>query len=175
MKNDQILWAVPKNSINGYGLIKLTSLGNLWIRQDSVQLTREQVEFKYLTFTSFEDARKQAFKMDEYYQNVVERRERLRQDRIDEQKRVIDEAEASMEFIKNTIDIAEKFQFSVFKTFIKEIVFIDTKLVNKALFAVTFNKRFKGFLYKVENDEQFLQHVSANQMKEVLEMILLRR
>ena len=174
MKNGQILWAVPKNS-NGQGLIKLTSLGNLWIRQDSVQLTREQVEVKYLTFTSFEDARKQAFNMDEYNQNIVERRKRLRQHQIDEQQRVIDEAEASMEFIKNTIDIAEKFQFSVFKTFIKEIVFIDTKLVNKALFAVTLNKRFKGFLYKVENDEQFLQHVSANQMKEVLEMILLRR
>ena len=85
------------------------------------------------------------------------------------------EAEASMEFIKNTLHIAEEFQFAVFKTFMKELVFIDTKLVNKALFAVTLNKRFRGFFYKVENDPDFLSHVSANEMKEVLEMILSRQ
>ena len=85
------------------------------------------------------------------------------------------ETEATMEFIRSTLHIAEEFQFAVFKTFMKELVFIDTKLVNKALFAVTLNKRFRGFFYKVENDPDFLSHVSANEMKEVLEMILSRQ
>ena len=99
--------------------------------------------------------------------------------RKEEEKRKKDDARAetaaTMEFIRNTLHIAEEFQFAVFKTFIKELVFIDTKLVNKALFAVTLNNKFKGFLYKVENDSEFLSHVSANQMKEVLEMILSRQ
>ena len=182
MANGDILWAISKVAYNVGGIIKLTALGTIWIRQDSVQLTRAQVDWKYFTFESFEEASQNASNMDEYLQKLKERTEKLKQNAIDEQvrkdeehQRKLNEDEASMEFIRNTLNIAEEFQFSVFKTFIKEIVFIDTKLVNKALFAVTLNKRFKGFLYKVENDSQFLQHVSANQMKEVLQMILLRR
>ena len=186
MANGDIVWGAVKFSIEEHSIIKLTKLGSLWIRPDSGQLTQHQVDTKYFTFESFEEARDYSRgQFDEYQGKLLERKERFKQQKEkDEQRRSEEqrkkaeakaETEATMEFIRNTLHIAEEFQFAVFKTFMKELVFIDTKLVNKALFAVTLNKRFRGFLYKVENDSEFLSHVSANQMKEVLEMILSRQ
>ena len=152
-------------------IIKLTGLGGLWIREDCVQLTHEQIDGRYFTFDSFEEATRKVEEMTEQGRKFTDDQKR----KDDEHQRRIDEEEASEEFIRNTLNKAEELQLSVFKNFMKEIVFIDTKILNKSLFAVTLNKRFKGFLYKVENDAQFLKHVSVNQMNEVLEMILSRR
>ncbi|MDB9923887.1 hypothetical protein OAC90_00225 [Planktomarina sp.] len=174
MANEDTLWAIDRIDTSRYPteIIKLTCLRKKWIREDSMQmshaLTRDQVDEKYFIFLNHKDAIKKAAARDKYQDKIIEEAERLQQQKVDEDA-------ATMEFIRNTLHIAEEFQFAVFKTFMKELVFIDTKLVNKALFAVTLNKRFRGFLYKVENDSQFLEHVSANQMKEVLEMILSRR
>ena len=186
MANGDIIWAILKFSIDDYSITKLTRLGALWILPNSVQLTEYQVDVKYVRFESYEEAQGYSKgQFAEYQHKLSERTKKLKQKEADEQrireeeKRKKDDAraetEATMEFIRNTLHIAEEFQFAVFKTFMKELVFIDTKLVNKALFAVTLNKRFRGFLYKVENDSEFLSHVSANQMKEVLEMISSRQ
>tara|TARA_B100000780_G_C20925013_1_gene368636 strand:- start:88 stop:660 length:573 start_codon:yes stop_codon:yes gene_type:complete len=190
MADGDIVWAAIKSSIEEHSIIELTRLGSVWIRPDSVHLTQYQVDAKYFTFESLSEARDYTKgQFAEYQRKLSERKEKLKQqNEKGEQRRSEEkikkahaqaqakaETEATMEFIRSTLHIAEEFQFAVFKTFMKELVFIDTKLVNKALFAVTLNKRFKGFLYKVENDSQFLEHVSANQMKEVLEMILSRR
>ena len=65
---------------------------------------------------------------------------------------------------------AAEFQFETYKQFLKKIAFADQKMVNKALFAVTRNQRFNGLFYKVQSDKSFLEHVSAQDMFEVIEM-----
>ena len=190
MADGDIVWAAIKSSVDEHSIIELTRLGSVWIRPDSVHLTQYQVDAKYFTFESFAEASEYTkVQFAEYGRKLSERKEKFKQQNEKEEQwrsekqhkkaaakaEAKAETEATMEFIRNTLHIAEEFQFAVFKTFMKELVFIDSKLVNKALFAVTLNKRFRGFLYKVENDSEFLSHVSANQMKEVLEMISSRQ
>ena len=66
---------------------------------------------------------------------------------------------------------AAKYQEECFIEFRKAIFMANTKILNKALFAVTGNSRFQGWFYDINKDRDILAHLSVSHMMEVMEMM----
>ena len=131
----------------------LKPYGNRWLLEGSITLSKAKITSEYFVFGSRQDAEV--------------RRSQIRD-------RIKSDNEALEQFYELKTDLqtaAQERHLEVLKRFMKETAFIDRKIVNQALFAVTLNKRFKKLFYKLENDNHFLDHATADVMEEVLDLL----
>jgi hypothetical protein len=66
---------------------------------------------------------------------------------------------------------SDAYRYVKYRYFLKETAFFDVKMVNKALFGVTANKRFIRLFYSVSKDKYFIDNITVAQMDEVIDML----
>ena len=139
------------------------STGKLWMHPSTYRpFSVEQLGEMGIFFKDPEIAQK----LEERIQQRIAAQEETEAQKAEEEAK-IKQAQVEAKMLNKA---AAEFQFETYKQFLKKIAFADQKMVNKALFAVTRNQRFNGLFYKVQSDKSFLEHVSAQDMFEVIEM-----
>ena len=152
-RNLERVYILAKEGTKSNLIQEIKPYGNLWLLDGSIALKKTKILAEYFVFSSREDA----------------------ETKLQESKDQVEyEQKALSQFYELKADLqtaAEERHLAVLKRFMRETAFIDRKIVNQALFAVTFNKRFKKLFYKLENDNNFLDYATADVMENALELL----
>ena len=142
-------------------IVKLTPLGSqAFVVEGSRAKNRSLIELEYDIFDSFEEA--------EYF--ATNKDDIIKAERAAKEEAIRIEQEKDMELLE-LARMARDIHIERFKLFVKQTAFIDRKILNKALFAVTLDRRFNGWLYNYTNDSQLAQILSIQVMDEVIDML----